>query len=83
MLKLSGVQFFIDEIYKNMNYIDLNIFSNIRANLQALFQFYCEQMGTTELCMGHSEVQQIGVGEWDVWVVFFSVHGHCIQLKLK
>ena len=58
-LKLSGVQFFIDGINKNMNYIDLNIFSNIKATLQALFQFYCEQMGTTGLSMGHSEVQQI------------------------
>ena len=50
-----------------MNYIDLNVFSNIKANLQALFQFYCEQTGTTGFSMGHSEVQQTGVGEWDVW----------------
>ena len=56
-LKLSGVQFFIDGINKNMNYIDSNVFSNIKATLQALFQFYCEQMGTTGLSMGHSEVQ--------------------------
>ena len=46
-----------------MNYIDLNVFSNIKATLQALFQFYCEQMGTTGLSMGHSEVQQTGAGE--------------------
>ena len=37
-LKLSGVQFFfIDGINKNMNYQYLNIFSKIRAKLEALF----------------------------------------------
>ena len=50
-----------------MTYIGLNVFSNIKANLQALFQFYCEQTGTTVLSMGHSEVQQTSAGEWDVW----------------
>ena len=65
--------FFIDGINKNMNYIDLNVFSNIKATLQALFQFYCEQMDTTGLSMRHSEVQQTSAGEWDVWYSSLSM----------
>eukprot|EP00268_Persea_americana_P016995 TRINITY_DN18106_c0_g2_i13.p1 TRINITY_DN18106_c0_g2~~TRINITY_DN18106_c0_g2_i13.p1 ORF type:complete len:163 (-),score=20.80 TRINITY_DN18106_c0_g2_i13:34-522(-) len=55
-----------------MNDQNLNIVSNIRANLQAPFQFYCEQMGTTEVSMTPSRIQQIGEAVWDVWYSFMS-----------
>ena len=50
-----------------MKFQNLNIFSNIRAKLQALFQFYCEQMGTTGVNMTPLEVQQTSEAIWDVW----------------